>query len=446
MSIKNLFNENTYDIYVDNLNSNTAQINNLSVDLINGLPPPSSSPISAPVNSILTVTSPGTATFSQNANINELNVLGNLQMNNNSGSTNQFLKKTSATTQDWVNLTPSEIFQPVTPLTALVSNSSGNLSFNKVDPPVISPGPNNSLLTSVSGTPTWSYLSPSNFASVTPLSALVSDGSGNLSFDKVDPEIITPGINNYMLMTLAGQPIWNLITPSNIAPNVPNVALVTNPLGIPVFDKINTQLINNGSSNQVLVTNNSGSLSIWSSTLGINSILFTGNISNFQSSLDRYYTSNIQLPLYAISQGGSPNIYQSIDVEAYVSIIGKRVQLTIFPFVLSSLMNGAVPDVYMGFRILQNYMKPANLLGFGNEGERQASCECSISQGVTTQINPAYANVYNNYYGSNFSYIEIVKSNVGNFVANDYHGQLFSSSPPDFFELKCPFTISYIAE
>lgn len=312
MSLSNLLQKNDYDIYSNKIESPTGIIDNLSVTLINGLPPPSAPPILAPVNSILTVTSPGIASFIDNAILNDLNITGNIEIDSNSGLVNQYIKKTSTTTQDW---------------------------------------------------------------------------------DYINVDDITPG-----------------------------------------------------TAYQVVETDLTGNNVQWTSTLGIDSLTFTGNIANFQSVFNRYYTSSIQLPLYAVTQGGTPSIFQNINVNGYFSIIGKRVELTIFPFTLSSLFGGATAPCYLSFLIAPSYLRAANLLGIGNEENRQSTCMCSISQNASTQQQPAFANVYYNYYATNACYIELIKGNAGNFASNSYHGEPFVTAGIEFMELKAPFTISYICQ
>lgn len=354
MSLHNILQPNDYNIFADNLNVNT----------INGLAPPSAPPISSPVNSILTVTSPGTASFTNNAVLNNLNVTGNLTLLN-SGSTNQVIKKTGTNTQDW----------------SFIDQNSFNVS------------PVNTVLS--------------------------SNSSGVVNWTKLPVSDITPGSNGQIITTNAGVATW---------------------------DNFSIGTIPHGAAYQVVQTDQTGNNVQWTSTLGINSIVFTGNTANFQSTFNRYYTEPIQLPLYAVSQGGLPSIYQNINVDCYFSVIGKRVELTVFPFTLSSLSGGAVAPCYLSFLISPSYLRAANLLGSGNEGQRQSSCMCSISQNASTQQEPAFANIYYDYYNTGTCYLELTKGNAGNFVPNSYHGELFTTAGIEFMELKAPFTISYIGQ
>lgn len=433
MSLINLLQPNTYDIYADNIETNTAQIDNLSVTLINGLPPPSAPPISAPVNSILTVTSPGTATFTQNAILNDLtingtatindlstndltvndlivngtasfnnlsindlttndlDINGNLSFNGSSGSTNQFLKKISSTDQSWNFISASDM----------------------------SPGlVGQVLITGGGSVGTWSYINPNNFDSGYANTVLTSDNSGNVDWTKLPVQDIVPGTNGQYLSTQAGVPVWNNITVGTIP---------------------------HGSPYQVIETNASNNVQ-WTSTLGVNSITFTGNTANFQSVFSRYYIESVQFPLYAVSQGGSPSIYQNLNVDGYFSVIGKRVELTIYPFKLSSLFGGATAPCYLAMLIGPSYLRAANILGISDPSGRQSTCMCSISQNQTTQQEPGFVNVYYNYYSTNNSYLEITKGNSGNFSSNSYHGEPFTTAGLEFMELKAPFTISYIGQ
>lgn len=212
--------------------------------------------------------------------------------------------------------------------------------------------------------------------------------------------------------------------------------------GSQLWHTLSTSDLPPGTNNQVLET--SGSSVDWTSQLKMNSILFTGNISNFQSIFDRYYTSTVQFPLYAVASGGSPSTYQNINVNGYFSVIGKRIELTIFPFTLSSLFGGATAPCYLSMLIGPSYLRPANLSGSGGSGYRQSTCMCSISQNQTTQSEPAFANIYNDYYGSGVIYLELTKGNASNFISTGYHGEPFVTAGLEFMELKSPFTISYI--
>lgn len=392
MSLSNLLNENNYDIYCNSITAENGIIDNLSVSLINGLPPPSAPPIGAPVNSILTVTSPGVASFTNNAVLNNVDVDGNFKFNNNSGLVNQFIKKTSSSDQDWQYISSSDV----------------------------SPGlVGQVLITGGSSLGQWAYIDSGNFATAPVNTVLTSDSSGDVNFTKLPVADIVPGSNGQILTTTGGAASWNNFTIGTIP---------------------------HGTAYQVVETDQTGNNVQWTSTLGINSITFTGNIANFQSVFNRYYTAPVQLPLYAVTQGGSPSIYQNIDVDGYFSVIGKRVELTIFPFTLSSLFGGAVAPCYLAFLIGPSFLRAANLLGIGNEGQRQSTCMCCISQNTTTQQEPAYANMYYQYYSTTTCYLELTKGNAGNFVANSYHGEPFVTAGIEFMELKAPFTISYIGQ
>jgi len=234
-----------------------------------------------------------------------------------------------------------------------------------------------------------------------------------------------------------------LLTQSNFAPNVNNSALITGPGGIVSFAKVPPLNIEPGSSYQVLQTNSGGSVSQWTSSLNVNSILFTGNVSNFQSTFDRYYSSNIFLPIYATALGGSPNVYQNNDALAFYTVIGKRVEMTIFPFDNNTTLNpGSPASYYISLQILPSFLKVKNLRNVDDK-ERQSTSVCNISQNNSTQLEPSYINAYNNYYGTNGSYLEIVTDNSGTFVSNARHGGLFTDPA---MSLKAPFTISYICE
>lgn len=113
------------NVVFKNIRCPNAEINNLSVDFINGLPPPTASPITAPVNSILTVTSPSIATFTDSASLINLNIDGNLQLSGSSGTTGQIIKKTGATTQAWSSVTVGDITHG-TAYQLLQTNSLGN--------------------------------------------------------------------------------------------------------------------------------------------------------------------------------------------------------------------------------------------------------------------------------------------------------------------------------
>lgn len=406
------------NVVLNNVECPTAQITNLSVSLINGLPPPSASPIVAPVNSILTVVSPGVANFTDSSILVDLEVDGNINLNGYDGALNQFIKKTGTNNQDWVYITPSDM----------------------------SPGLVGQVLITGGGSiGSWAYINGSNFGTVSTNKVFASDGSGNADFRNLTASIISPGANNQVLTTFSGITSWNLLTQANFAPNTANTALTTNGLGAVSFSKVSPNAISPGTSYQALQTNSSGNTAEWSSTLNIDSILFTGNISNFQSDFDRYYSSNIYLPIYATALGGSPHVYQLVDALAFYTVIGKRVDLMIMPFTLASLVGGSPASCYISFRIIPNFLVVKDLRDIDN-GERQATCMCNISQNNTTQFEPAYCNAYNNYYGKAESYLELVVNNAGNFVSNASHGAVFTGGPSEFMSLKAPFTISYIAE
>lgn len=351
-------------IIVNNMKCPTAEINNLSVNLINGLPPPSAPPIAAPVNSILTVTSPGIASFTDSAILNNLEVDGEISLDGDIGSSNKVISNTA-------------------------------------------------------GVPSWSLIGQSNFANATPNSSLATDGAGVVTFKKLPALNINPGSNGQCMITDSGIAKWGTCPTSGISP---------------------------GSAYQVLQTNSTATNTEWSSTLGINSITFTNNIANFQSVFNRYYTEQVQLPLYAVSVGGSPSVYQNINVDAYFSVIGKRVELTIFPFKLASLFGGATAPCYLSMLIGPSYLRAANLLGLGNETQRQSSSLIMLSQNHVSQSAPGIANIYFNYYSTNASYIELTKGISSDFVDSAYHGDAFSAYPSNFMELQVPFTISYIGQ
>jgi len=81
------------NVVLNNIRSNTGEIDNLSVNLINGLPPPSAPPIGAPLNSILTVTSPGVATFTDSAKLTDLEVTDQIKVSGSNGTSNQVMTK-----------------------------------------------------------------------------------------------------------------------------------------------------------------------------------------------------------------------------------------------------------------------------------------------------------------------------------------------------------------
>lgn len=392
MSLSNFLQPNEYDIYSNSITSPNGIIDNLSVTLINGLPPPTAPPISAPVNSILTVTSPGVATFTNNAILNSLDVTGNIKINGNSGLTNQFIRKNGGSTQSWTYLYPSDI-----------------------NPGLVG----QSLVTGGGNTGTWAYLQPSNFDTAPINTVLTSDNTGNVNWSKLPVGDINPGTNGQFLTTNGGVASWNNLTITNIP---------------------------HGSPHQLLETDSTGTNVQWTSTIEMDSILFTGNVSNFQSVFNRYYTASAQLPLYAVAQGGSPSVFQNINVNVYYSVIGKRIEMTIYPFTLSSLFGAISAPCYLALLVGPSYLRAANVLGSSNEGERQSTCVCSISQNTTTQQEPAFVNIYYHYYTTNACYIELVKGNAGNFVANSFHGEPFTTASLEFMRLKAPFTISYIGQ
>lgn len=418
--LQNILYPNNYEIYADNISTNTGQIENLSVSLINGLPPPSAPPISAPVGSILTVVSPGVANFSS-----DIDVLGNIDLAGNSGIVGQYIKKTGTSSQNWSTIDDGDI-SPGLANQVMTTNSTGTQSKWSSDVSV----DGNLIFNGI-------YGSPGQF---------VIKSSGSQLWHTLSINDIPAGSNNQVLTTFSGSPGWNLLTQSNFAPNTNNSVFYTNAGGIVQVDKLPVQNILHGTSNQVLETNSAGSFPTWTSQLKMDSIIFTGSVANFQSVFDRYYTDIVQLPLYAVSIGGSPSIYQNININGYFSVIGKRIELTIFPFTLASLFGGATAPCYLSMLIAPSYLRAANLQGSGGSRYRQSTCMCSISQNQTTQSEPAFANIYYDYYGSGVSYLELTKGNASNFDPNAYHGEPFVTAGLEFMELKAPFTISYIGQ
>lgn len=140
------------DVVYNNVRSSTASIDNLSVSLINGLPPPSAPPISATPGAILTVTPSGnSAIFNPN-----INLPGNLAFANDSGIAGQFVKKTSNLTQTWSDITVNDI----------VKGLDGQV-----------------LVTSGLNTQ-WSLLDADNFSGQTPDTNLTVSSIGAVSFAK----------------------------------------------------------------------------------------------------------------------------------------------------------------------------------------------------------------------------------------------------------------------
>lgn len=193
---------NGRSIVVSNMIAPTSQITNLSVDLINGLPPPSAPPIVAPLGSILTVTSPGVATFYQNADLNNIDVVnldisGNLRTNSISGTTNQYIKKTSGTTQLWSNILASDI-SPGAASTVMTTNSLGTAT---------------QFSTSISVNGDLIFNGDAGTAG-----KFVKKSSGTQIWDNIDASDITPGTNGQVVVTSGGVSGWGTAPPSVITP------------------------------------------------------------------------------------------------------------------------------------------------------------------------------------------------------------------------------------
>lgn len=139
------------DVVYNNVRSNTAVIDNLSVNAINGLPPPTAPPITAPPGSILTVTPINTALFNPN-----INLPGDLAFANQSGLPGQFVKKIDLLTQTWSDMTVNDI----------VRGLDGQV-----------------IVTSGSNTQ-WSLLNADNFSGQLPDTNLTVSSLGAVSFDK----------------------------------------------------------------------------------------------------------------------------------------------------------------------------------------------------------------------------------------------------------------------
>lgn len=378
------------NVIFNNMKAPTAQVDNLSVSLINGLPPPSAPPIVAPVGSILSVTSPGVASFSS-----DVDILGNIELAGSSGVAGQYIKKTGASTQAW----------------------------STIDDGDIAPGLANQVMTTNS---TGTEAKWSSTVSV----------DGDLVFNGIY------GTTGQFVMKAPGSQLWHTLSTSDI-PAGSNGQVLTTTGGVPTWGLCPQSSITPGTSYQVPQTNSSATSVEWTSNLGIDSITFTNNIANFQSVFNRYYTSDVQLPLYANPIGGSPFTYQNINVNGYFSVIGKRVELTIYPFSLGTLFGGATAPCYLSLLIAPSFLRAANLLGLGNDGQRQSTVQYKFSQNLSVQPD-GLANIYNNYYGTNVCYLEFTKGISSTFVQNGYHGDDFGAFVP-FFELVAPFTISYIA-
>lgn len=166
------------NVVLKNLRAPNAEINSLSVDLINGLPPPTASPIVAPVGSILTVISPATAGFSQ-----DVDILGNLDLNGVTGSSGQYVKKTGAATQTWSNITSSDI-------TAGLANQ---------------------VLTTFGSSASWNLLTQSNFAPNSLNSVFYTNSIGVAQCGKLPVQNINQGTAGQILTTnsLGTAPTWS---------------------------------------------------------------------------------------------------------------------------------------------------------------------------------------------------------------------------------------------
>lgn len=282
------------NVVFNNIKAPTGEITNLSVSLINGLPPPSAPPIAAPVNSILTVTSPGVATFTDSAILTDLDVDGDIKTNGSSGALNQVIKKTGANSQNWSYITPSDI-----------------------SPGLVGQG----LITGGGSVGSWAYINGSNFGTVSSNKVFTSDGSGVADFRNLPVSTITPGSNNQVLTTFSGTPTWNLLTNSNFANNAINTTLYYNGAGIPTISKLPAININPGSNGDIMVT--STGITNWATAPSLTLSGVTYNTDVNQTKQD-YFNEVFNDILPMVGENGL-----TISVDVSYQRIGKKVSIRV---------------------------------------------------------------------------------------------------------------------
>lgn len=319
------------NVVFNNVRTPTAQITNLSVSLINGVPPPTAPPIVAPVGSILSVTSPGTASFSS-----DVDILGNIDLAGNAGSIGQYIKKTGASTQDWSTIDDGDI-APGLANQVMTTNSTGTES-------------KWSSTVSVDGDLVFNgiYGSPGQF---------VVKSAGSQLWRAFNVNDIPAGSNNQVLTTFSGSPGWNLLTQSNFANNTINSVYYTNALGVTQVGKLPIQNINQGSANQLFITNSLGTLPTWTSTAAIPATSITFNADANQTPLN-YFNEVINdiLPItYEDGTTGTVDVsYQAVGKKISIRVNTRSVTYASISTYYRTI--GPIPAIYRpGYGIAPDY-------------------------------------------------------------------------------------------
>lgn len=376
-----------------NLKANTMHIKgNLQVPFINGAPYVGGSVNVGDPYDLLQTDSAGLAPeWTNSIKVVDEDISGDLSFSNDSGTTGQFVKK-NGSTQEWDNVKDADIV-PGAANQVMTTNSVGTLakwsSSISVDGDLIFNG---------------IYGAPGQFPKKV---------SGSQAWSNIQAADITPGSDGQVLTTISGTSTWSSISPVNIGP---------------------------GAAYQIPETNGTATAVHWTSNISPNTILFTGNTLNSQTSLGRYYRTFYDLPVFAAKTSGA-TFDQSMTTRIEVVIIGTLCHMQINPFTVASLVGTTAP-AYIAIQISPPTLLIPNIL-YTPSNTRQASSFCSTSESFSSNLNPSLANVYVQYYATGTPFIELAKNDGGTYDPNGNHGTGFSGGGGQFMALTAPLSLTY---
>lgn len=359
--------------------------NNLNVSLINGLPYTGGTVNVGQAYDLIQTNAAGTAPeWTENIRINDIDIRGSVSLD---GSI------------------------PISDSVILVDNL-GNPSFGDLPANLLEPGPANTVMTTNS-------------------SGTVSQWSSNVS---VNGNLIFNGVNGttgQFVKKSGGTQVWANIQTGDITPGTAGQVIATDMGGNAIWTTP-PSVIAPGSAYEILETNSTATGIEWTNQYKGNSFLLTGNPSNFQSVFSRYYSSYMDLELYAVPIGGTGLISQSVTIRVYYVVMGNCVSCNINSFSLP-VITGPFTQVYLVMFGFPNFMTPArlNLTAFDNIRQAQSPVSMTIS-GTLFTVGQPMINTYYRYYGFLEPAFELVLDNPNSYDRVGDHGQLFSNADSNF--------------